>query len=166
MSLPLISIQKGWKNFVRGKIKQESAQLKNSRVLNLLLTDQPEDLRQASIHIIAVPTPINEAKQPDLTPLLNATATVGEILKAGDLVIYESTVYPGCTEENCAPLLEKISGLKYLAENKSAKTNEKISQDQSPFSLLVILLNALIPEIKNTLFLPSKKWSRVQPLRH
>ena len=85
---------------------------------NLLLTDQTEDLRQASIHIIAVPTPINEAKQPDLTPLFKATATVGKILKAGDLVIYESTVYPGCTEEECAPLIEKISGLKYFAERK------------------------------------------------
>ena len=61
-----------------------------------------------------VPTPINEAKQPDLTPLLKATETVGKILKAGDLVIYESTVYPGCTEEDCAPVLERLLGLKYL----------------------------------------------------
>ena len=81
---------------------------------NLSFTDNPEDLRQASIHIIAVPTPINEAKQPDLTPLLKATETVGKILKVGDLVIYESTVYPGCTEEDCAPVLERLSGLKYL----------------------------------------------------
>ena len=81
---------------------------------NLLFTNNPDDLRQASVHIIAVPTPINEAKQPDLTPLLKATETVGKILKAGDLVIYESTVYPGCTEEDCAPVLERLSGLKYL----------------------------------------------------
>ncbi|MGA1137445.1 MAG: nucleotide sugar dehydrogenase, partial [bacterium] len=81
---------------------------------NLTFTDNPEDLRQASIHIIAVPTPINEAKQPDLTPLLKATETVGKILKVGDLVVYESTVYPGCTEEDCAPVLERLSGLKYL----------------------------------------------------
>ncbi len=81
---------------------------------NLSFTDNSEDLRQASIHIIAVPTPINEAKQPELTPLLKATETVGKILKAGDLVIYESTVYPGCTEEDCAPVLERLSGLKYL----------------------------------------------------
>ena len=82
--------------------------------VNLLFTNNPDDLRQASVHIIAVPTPINEAKQPDLTPLLKATETVGKILEAGDLVIYESTVYPGCTEEDCAPLLERLSGLKYL----------------------------------------------------
>ncbi|MEL0219901.1 MAG: nucleotide sugar dehydrogenase [Deltaproteobacteria bacterium] len=81
---------------------------------NLLFTNNPDDLRQASVHIIAVPTPINEAKQPDLTPLLKATETIGKILKAGDLVIYESTVYPGCTEEDCAPVLERLSGLKYL----------------------------------------------------
>ncbi len=84
------------------------------RQANLSFTDNPEDLRQASIHIIAVPTPINEAKQPDLTPLLKATETVGKILKTGDLVVYESTVYPGCTEEDCAPVLEWLSGLKYL----------------------------------------------------
>ena len=81
---------------------------------NLLFTNNPDDLRQALVHIVAVPTPINEAKQPDLTPLLKATETIGKILKAGDLVIYESTVYPGCTEEYCAPLLERLSGLKYL----------------------------------------------------
>ncbi|MEK9669225.1 MAG: nucleotide sugar dehydrogenase, partial [Deltaproteobacteria bacterium] len=81
---------------------------------NLLFTNNPDDLRQASVHIIAVPTPINEAKQPDLTPLLKATETIGKILKPGDLVIYESTVYPGCTEEDCAPVLERLSGLKYL----------------------------------------------------
>jgi UDP-N-acetyl-D-glucosamine/UDP-N-acetyl-D-galactosamine dehydrogenase len=87
------------------------------KCVELILTDNPDDLRQASIHIIAVPTPINEAKQPDLTPLIKATETVGKILKAGDLVIYESTVYPGCTEEDCAPLLEKLSGLKYMSGN-------------------------------------------------
>ena len=81
---------------------------------NLLFTNNPDDLRQASVHIIAVPTPINEAKQPDLTPLLKATETVGKILEDGDLVIYESTVYPGCTEEDCAPVLERLSGLMYL----------------------------------------------------
>ena len=81
---------------------------------NLLFTNNPDDLRQSSVHIIAVPTPINEAKQPDLTPLLKATETVGKILEDGDLVIYESTVYPGCTEEDCAPVLERLSGLKYL----------------------------------------------------
>jgi UDP-N-acetyl-D-galactosamine dehydrogenase len=77
-------------------------------------TSKPDDLRQADFHIVAVPTPINEAKQPDLTPLLSATKTIGNILKPGDIVVYESTVYPGCTEEDCAPILEEQSGLKYI----------------------------------------------------
>jgi len=77
-------------------------------------TSNPDDLRQADLHIVAVPTPINEAKQPDLRPLLAATKTVGSIIKPGDIIVYESTVYPGCTEEDCAPLLEKQSGLTYI----------------------------------------------------
>lgn len=99
------------------------------RQADLLFTDNPADLRQASIHIIAVPTPINQAKQPDLTPLLKATETIGGILKPGDLVIYESTVYPGCTEEDCAPVLERLSGLQYL------KGNREQDLDASGFTL-------------------------------
>lgn len=78
----------------------------------LKLTTNASDLKQADFHIIAVPTPINDSKQPDLTPLLKASATVGAILKPGDIVVYESTVYPGVTEEECAPVLEEYSGLK------------------------------------------------------
>ncbi|MCM0083499.1 nucleotide sugar dehydrogenase [Geomonas sp. Red32] len=77
----------------------------------LLFTDRVEDLRQADFHIVAVPTPVDRAKQPDLTPLLRAAATVGEALKKGDIVVFESTVYPGVTEEECVPILEKASGL-------------------------------------------------------
>ena len=78
---------------------------------NLYLTSEPQDLQQADLHIIAVPTPINAAKQPDLTPLLGASKTVGQQLKKGDIVVYESTVYPGATEEDCVPVLERESGL-------------------------------------------------------
>ncbi|MFA6409745.1 MAG: nucleotide sugar dehydrogenase [Gammaproteobacteria bacterium] len=78
----------------------------------LFLTYKPEDLKQADFHIIAVPTPINHAKQPDLTCLLSASEIVGKQLNKGDIVVYESTVYPGATEEECAPVLEKFSGLK------------------------------------------------------
>jgi UDP-N-acetyl-D-galactosamine dehydrogenase len=72
-----------------------------------------EDLRGCNVYIVTVPTPINEHKQPDLTPLIKASETVGKVLKAGDIVIFESTVYPGCTEEDCVPVLEKFSGLQY-----------------------------------------------------
>lgn len=78
----------------------------------LFLTSDPADLKQADFHIIAVPTPINKAKQPDLGCLLSASELVGKQLKRGDIVVYESTVYPGATEEDCAPILEKFSGLK------------------------------------------------------
>jgi UDP-N-acetyl-D-galactosamine dehydrogenase len=73
-----------------------------------------EDLREAHYFIVAVPTPINEHKLPELTPLIKASETVGKVLKKGDYVIYESTVYPGCTEEDCVPVLEKMSGLKFV----------------------------------------------------
>jgi len=80
---------------------------------NLKYTSNLEDLKEASIHIITVPTPIDKHKNPDLTPLIMASRSVGRILKKGDIVIYESTVYPGCTEEVCVPELEIESGLKF-----------------------------------------------------
>lgn len=78
---------------------------------NILFTNQITDLKQADFHIVAVPTPVNDANQPDLTPMLRASETVGKALKKGDIVVYESTVYPGVTEDECVPVLEKVSGL-------------------------------------------------------
>lgn len=82
------------------------------KIANILYTDRLEDLRQADFHIVAVPTPVDDAHQPDLTPVEKASEAVGHILKKGDIIVYESTVYPGVTEEICVPILEKISGLK------------------------------------------------------
>jgi len=79
----------------------------------LKFTTQLQDLRRCRIFIVTVPTPIDEYKRPDLTPLVGASHTVGEVLKKGDVVVYESTVYPGCTEEICVPILERVSGLKF-----------------------------------------------------
>ena len=70
-----------------------------------------DDLKACNVYIVTVPTPINEHKQPDLTPLIKASETIGKVLKQGDIVIYESTVYPGATEEDCVPVLERVSGL-------------------------------------------------------
>ena len=78
---------------------------------NIFFTSNPEDLSVADFHIVAVPTPIDSAKKPDLSFLINATETVGRILKPKDIVVYESTVFPGCTEEECIPILEKLSGM-------------------------------------------------------
>jgi UDP-N-acetyl-D-galactosamine dehydrogenase len=78
---------------------------------DVLYTTDPGELRAADFHIVAVPTPVDEAKRPDLTPVLKASETVGSQLKPGDIVVYESTVYPGATEEDCVPVLERVSGL-------------------------------------------------------
>jgi len=85
----------------------------------LTLTDQVDDLSNARVFIITVPTPIDRAKRPDLKPLISASKLVGSVLKPGDLVIYESTVYPGATEEDCVPILEQASGLKYLSGDQT-----------------------------------------------
>jgi UDP-N-acetyl-D-galactosamine dehydrogenase len=79
---------------------------------NILFTSDPQDIKQADFHIVAVPTPIDDAKRPDLTPVLRAAETVGAQLKSGDIVVFESTVYPGATEEECVPVLERTSGMK------------------------------------------------------
>ena len=79
----------------------------------LSFTTKVADLNAANVYIVTVPTPITEHKTPDLTPLINASETIGKTLKQGDIVVYESTVYPGATEEDCVPVLEKVSGLKF-----------------------------------------------------
>jgi UDP-N-acetyl-D-glucosamine/UDP-N-acetyl-D-galactosamine dehydrogenase len=86
-----------------------------------------EDLRNAHYFIVAVPTPINEHKLPELTPLIKASETVGKVLKKGDYVVYESTVYPGCTEDDCVPVLEKFSGLKFVDDFKVGYSPERIN---------------------------------------
>ena len=78
---------------------------------DIIFTDSLDDLRLADFHIVAVPTPVDDGKQPDLTPMLKASETVGTVLKPGDIVVYESTVYPGVTEDECVPVLERVSGL-------------------------------------------------------
>lgn len=90
----------------------DAAELKAAK--NLKVTTNSEDLRDCNCFIVTVPTPIDEHKRPDLAPLLRASETVGKLLKPGNIVIYESTVYPGATEEDCVPLLSKYSGLGYI----------------------------------------------------
>lgn len=92
-------------------LETSEAELKNARLLTY--TTNAEDLHSCNCFIVTVPTPIDEHKRPDLTPLIKASETIGSVLKSGDIVIYESTVYPGATEEDCVPILEKTSGLKY-----------------------------------------------------
>lgn len=90
-------------------------------------TANPSDLKEASFHVIAVPTPIDSHNLPDLTPVLAASKTVGKILKKGDYVVYESTVYPGCTEEDCIPVLERESGLTFKKDFMVGFSPERIN---------------------------------------
>lgn len=94
---------------------------------DIQFTCNPEDLKDASFHIVAVPTPINKHNLPDLNPLIKASETLGKILKKGDIVVYESTVYPGATEEDCVPVLEKFSGLKYPDDFTVGYSPERIN---------------------------------------
>lgn len=94
---------------------------------DIRFTSDPEDLKQAHFFVVAVPTDVDAHKVPDLTPLKKASASVGRALKRGDYVIYESTVYPGCTEEDCLPILEEESGLKGVKDFKVGYSPERIS---------------------------------------
>jgi len=93
----------------------------------LYLTSHLLDIQDCNIYIVTVPTPIDKHRRPDLTPLIKASGTVGKVLKEGDIVIYESTVYPGATEEDCVPILEKESGLKYNEDFYCGYSPERIN---------------------------------------
>lgn len=95
--------------------------------VGLMLSSHLGDIKSSNIYIITVPTPINQFKAPDLSQLLKASEMIGGVLKKGDIVIYESTVYPGCTEEDCIPVLEKFSGLKYNHDFYCGYSPERIS---------------------------------------
>ncbi|MCX6248487.1 MAG: nucleotide sugar dehydrogenase [Bacteroidetes bacterium] len=94
---------------------------------DILFTSSAADLGGCSFHIVAVPTPVDKHNLPDLSPLIAATRTVGKILKKGDYVVYESTVYPGATEEDCVPVLEELSGLKFIEDFKVGFSPERIN---------------------------------------
>jgi len=106
---------------------------------DILFTSNEEDLKQASFHIVAVPTPIDKHNMPDLKPLLKASETIGRIIKKGDIVVYESTVYPGCTEEDCIPVIEKYSGLKFLDDFKVGYSPERINPGDKAHTLASIV---------------------------
>jgi len=106
---------------------------------DIKFTANIEDLREAKFYIVAVPTPIDDHQQPDLTPLLKACETVGKVLKKGDYVVFESTVYPGCTEEDCVPILEKGSGLKYIEDFKVGFSPERINPGDKKHTLTTIV---------------------------
>ena len=118
------------------------------RAPGLRFSSSPDDLRGADFHIVTVPTPIDASKTPDLEPLKRASATIGAVLKRGDIVVYESTVYPGVTEEICIPVLEKTSGLKWKADFNVGYSPERINPGdrERRFDNILKIVSADTPE--------------------
>ena len=124
------------KNHIDPSGELDKSMFENS---DIVFTDSLEVLREASFFIVAVPTPIDEHNLPDLKPILSASKTIGQVLKKGDYVVYESTVYPGCTEEDCIPVLEEISNLKFLEDFKVGYSPERINPGDKEHTLTKII---------------------------
>ena len=107
--------------------------------VRLKYTDNPEELKDRDIFIVTVPTPVDQYNRPDLSPLYRASETVGRVMKKGAFVIYESTVYPGCTEEECVPVLEKFSGLRFNRDFFCGYSPERINPGDKEHTLTKIL---------------------------
>jgi UDP-N-acetyl-D-glucosamine/UDP-N-acetyl-D-galactosamine dehydrogenase len=117
----IAELRSGWDK----TLEVDKAELQSAKGLSF--SYQPTDLKSANCFIVTVPTPVDVYKKPDLTPLIKASETIGKVLKKGDVVIYESTVYPGCTEEDCVPVLEKFSGLKFNVDFFCGYSPERIN---------------------------------------
>jgi UDP-N-acetyl-D-galactosamine dehydrogenase len=129
----------------------ESDKNKIESATQLTFSSTTEDLKSCDIFIVTVPTPINQFKAPDLNPLLKASEMIGKELKKGAIVIYESTVYPGCTEEDCVPVLEKYSGLKFNQDFYCGYSPERINPGDKVNTLTTIkkVTSGSTPEIAN-----------------
>ncbi|MBR2910920.1 MAG: nucleotide sugar dehydrogenase [Lentisphaeria bacterium] len=118
-------------------LETSAEELKSAR--RLIYTDDPEKLRDRDIFIVTVPTPVDKHNRPDLLPLYRASETVGKVMKKGAIVIYESTVFPGCTEEECVPVLEKFSNLKFNTDFFCGYSPERINPGDKEHALTKIL---------------------------
>ncbi|HKB44660.1 MAG TPA: nucleotide sugar dehydrogenase [Chitinophagaceae bacterium] len=106
---------------------------------DISFTDSLDVLQEANFFIVAVPTPVDEHNVPDLVPVKKASETIGKVIKKGDYVVFESTVYPGCTEEDCLPIIEKLSGLKNITDFKSGYSPERINPGDKKHTLAKII---------------------------
>ena len=106
--------------------------------VDIVYTSDIEKLKEASFYIVAVPTPIDEHNEPDLTPLLSACKTVGKVIDKGDYAVFESTVYPGCTEDDCVPVIEEVSGLEFIKDFKIGYSPERINPGDKVHTLTTI----------------------------
>jgi len=117
-------------------LEVDNKNLKSAKMLKC--TSDLNDLKNCNFYIVAVPTPVDKYKNPDLTPLVRASETVGKVIKKGDIVVYESTVYPGATEEDCVPIIEKISGLKFNKDFFCGFSPERINPGDKVHTLTTI----------------------------
>ncbi|MDF1868646.1 MAG: nucleotide sugar dehydrogenase [Saprospiraceae bacterium] len=124
------------KNGIDPSKELESEAFKNK---DIVFTTNPDDLKDAQFFVVAVPTPIDEHKNPNLKPVISASKTVGNALKKGDYVVFESTVYPGCTEEDCIPVMEELSGLKFNEDFKVGYSPERINPGDKERTVETIL---------------------------
>ena len=105
----------------------------------IVFTNSLDVLKEAKFFIVAVPTPVDEHNVPDLTPVQKASETIGKVIKKGDYVVFESTVYPGCTEEDCLPIIEKLSGLKNVSDFKLGYSPERINPGDKKHTIRTII---------------------------
>ena len=124
---------------VSNEILQSVLVEKTSEKNGLFCTTLLDDIADCNYYIITVPTPVDKNNRPDLTPLVKASETVGAVLKKGDIVVYESTVYPGATEEDCVPVLEKVSGLKFNEDFYAGYSPERINPGDKEHTVEKIL---------------------------
>jgi UDP-N-acetyl-D-galactosamine dehydrogenase len=138
------------KNGYDRTLEVESEHLKSATQLSY--TADLAELKKANFFIVTVPTPIDKNNRPDLTPLIKASETVGKVLKKGDIVVYESTVYPGCTEDDCVPVLEKHSGLQFNVDFYCGYSPERINPGDKVHTVTKIrkITAGSTPEIANT----------------
>jgi len=115
----------------------------------LYLTSKLEEIRDCNVYIVTVPTPVDKNNRPDLTPLIKASESIGKVIKKGDIVIYESTVYPGCTEDDCVPVIEKVSGMKMNIDFFAGYSPERINPGDKEHTVTTIhkITSGSTPEI-------------------
>lgn len=135
------------KNFHDFTLEVSSEELQESKYISY--TTNLEELRDVDVFIVTVPTPVDDYKIPDLTPLIKASETVGKVIKKGAVVVYESTVYPGCTEDDCIPVVEEFSGLKYNSDFFAGYSPERINPGDKEHRVSTIkkVVSGSIPEI-------------------
>lgn len=137
------------KTSIDTNLETTKKQFKDSKLINF--TSSIDDLKSANFYIVTVPTPITKFKKPDLTPLLKSSEVIGKIIKKNDIIVYESTVYPGCIEEDCVPVLEKYSKLKFNKDFFCGYSPERINPGDKKHTVTNIkkITSGSTPKIAN-----------------